>query len=293
MSLVTGAQVTAGPEYIEETTYGQLPASGSFTLIGVARSFDPRADLKPLLLPALGSRDLRSILKAATVYDVRLEYVPYNVTFAKYGVNAAAGAGTIEKSLSIRTKVTIAGATRIIDALGSRVNSITITGRVGEPLAVAAEIWCKQIPDYMTEAAGGVSDATDPGTDPIMFSSGGSGPVSIGTDTPDVHEVAVTVDNNLERVHVLGAAEVKHLPYQARRISATLTLLLREGVYYGYAVGDTFKTVTWTLQSGSPAKTLTLGNAKLTRLESMALKPTELVVERWRLEAKTASLTDA
>jgi len=249
--------------------------------------------MQSLLIPQLGTRDLRSILKGATRYDLRLDYAPYDTVFAKYGVNAAAGAGTIEKSLSIRTKVTIAGATRIIDALGSRVNSITITGRVGEPLAVAAEIWCKQIPDYMTEAAGGVSDATDPGTDPIMFSSGGSGPVSIGTDTPDVHEVAVTVDNNLERVHVLGAAEVKHLPYQARRISATLTLLLREGVYYGYAVGDTFKTVTWTLQSGSPAKTLTLGNAKLTRLESMTFKPAELVFERWRLEAKTASLTDA
>ncbi|MEM2906165.1 MAG: phage tail tube protein [Candidatus Bathyarchaeia archaeon] len=292
MSLVTGAQITAGPEYIEETAYGELPAMGSFSFIGVAQSFDPRADLKSLLLPSLGSRDLRSILKAAAVYDLRLEYMPYNVTFAKYGVNAAAGAGTIEKSLSIRTKLTVAGGIRVIDALGSRINSITLTGRVGEPLMVSCDVWCKQIPDYMTEPAGSLDDATDPGTEPLMFSSGGANPVTIGSDTPDVREVAVTVENNLERVHVLGATEVKYLPYQARRVSATLTLLLREGVYYGYAVGDTFKTVTWTLQSGSPAKTLTLGNAKLTRLESMAFKPTELVVERWRLEAKTANLTD-
>jgi hypothetical protein len=176
LSLVTGAQVTAGPEYIEETTYGELPATGSFSFIGVARSFDPRADLKSLLLPALGSRDLRSILKAATVYDLRLEYVPYSVAFAKYGVNAAAGAGTIEKSLSLRTKATIADSTRVIDALGSRVNSITVTGRVGEPLTVAADVWCRQIPDYMTEPAGSLNDATDPGTEPLMFSSGGREP---------------------------------------------------------------------------------------------------------------------
>lgn len=293
MSLVTGAQVTAGPEYIEETTYGQLPAAGSFSFIGVARSFDPRADMRSLLVPQLGSRDLRSILKAASIYDVRLEYVPYDVAFAKYGVNLAGGAGTIEKSLSIRVKATIAGSARVIDALGSRINAITLRGRVGEPLAVDCDIWAKQIPDYMTEPAGSLADASDPGADPLMFSSGGASPVSIGADTPDVREISVTVENNLERVHVLGATEIKYLPYQARRISATLTLLLREGVYYSYAVGDSFKIVTWTLQSGSPAKTLTLGNAKLTRLESMALKPTELVVERWRLEAKTASLTDA
>jgi len=110
----------------------------------------------------------------------------------------------------------------------------------------------------------------------------------VGTDTPDIREIAVTVDNNLERVHVLGGSDIKYLPYQARKISAVLTVFLREGVYYGYAVGDTFKTVTWTIATG---KTLTLTNAKLTRLESFPFKAADLVIERWHLEAKTAALT--
>lgn len=282
------------PSYVEEATFGTFPTNPAMLWIGNDATIDPRADNQSLMTPQLGSEDLKYILKGAEQFTTELEYNLQTSTFAKYAIQAAGGgAGTIDKSLSLLFSARlggVAGTENFVQLLGSRINSFSLRGSVGQLTSARASIFSKDMPTPFTASPiGAGSFATDPATAPFNFYDGGANPVTIGAATPDVREISVTFERNLKREHVLGDSKVKYLPSASRRITGTITILWLTTAQYANLRGDTGVTITWILKSA--VSTLTLTGCKLHRLEAFRFEPTEIVVERYAIQALSASIT--
>ena len=79
-----GWLVLKNPQYVEEVTYGTFPTNPAMSWIGVVGSCQPRADMQSIMVPQVGTEDLKYILKGGEVYSIELEYGLQNSTFTKY-----------------------------------------------------------------------------------------------------------------------------------------------------------------------------------------------------------------
>ncbi len=291
---IGGWLVLKNPQYVEELTYGTLPTNPTMSWIGVVQSCQPRADMQSIMVPQVGTEDLKYILKGAEVYTVELEYALQNSTFAKYATQSqGGGAGTIDKSLSLLFSAKLGGQSgteNFLELLGSRIGSFTVSARVGELLRARCQISGKALPvPSASNPIGTGSFATDPATNPWAFYDGGTNPVTIGAVNPDVREISVTFERNVERLHVLGQSQQKFLPPKHRRINGTFTILWEDTTQYSNLANNTGVTISWVLKTAT--STLTLSSCKIHRLEEFPFQPTEIVVEKYAFSALTASLS--
>ena len=285
------------PQYVEEASYPTAdtdPTNPAFQWIGMVDSYDPKADMAHLLQRQVGSEDLKQMVKGAEAYDISLAYKLQTSTFSKYAIQAAGGGvGTIDKSLFIYASARLGGPTgteNFIRANGCRINRYTLRARTGGPIEASAEIIARNIIFNTTLVTLGTGSlATDPATAPFMFYDGGANPVTFGTRTPDVREMEVTFNRNLERVHVLGLSKQKFLPPRFRSIEGRFTILWEDLNQYTDLTGDTAQTLTWVLKTAT--STLTLTGCKYRKLDSLVLQPEALALERYSFTALSASIT--
>ncbi len=279
---------------MEEATYGTFPTNPAMNWIGVVSSCGPKADMQSIMIPQVGTEDLKYIIKGAEVYAVELEYGLQNSTFAKYATQSqGGGAGTIDKSLSLLFSAKLGGQTgteNFLQLLGTRIGSFTLSTRIGELTRARSQIQGKALPvPSATNPIGTGSFATDPATNPWTFYDGGTNPVTVGAVNPDVREISVTFERNLERLHVLGQSQQKFLLPKHRRITGNFTILWEDTNQYTNLTSDTGVTISWVLKTAT--STLTLTGCKIHRLEDFPFQPTEIVVEKYAFTALTASLT--
>src|SRR5579875_2197978 len=98
----TGLQVAETAQYVEESTFGVLPANPAMQWIGTDMQYSDSADLGSILIRNIGFEDLRTVVKGADNYEVDLDYALQTSAFLKYLVNAqGGGSGSIDKSLSL------------------------------------------------------------------------------------------------------------------------------------------------------------------------------------------------
>src|SRR3989441_9483896 len=218
--------VVKNPQYVEEATYGALPTNPTMNWIGAVDNFDPKADMQSIMVPQVGTEDLRYILKGAEVYTMDLEFGLQTSTFAKYGIGSqGGGAGTIDKSLSVLFSAKLNTVENYVQVLGSRISSFSISSQTGQLTKAKCQLQAKAIPvPSSSSPIGSGSFATDPATNPWTFYDGGANPVTIGAVNPDVREFSVTFERNLERLHVLGQSQQKFLPPKQRRITGSFTI---------------------------------------------------------------------
>jgi len=289
-----GWLVVKHPQYVEETTYGVAPTNPAWLWTGVVEAFDPQPDMATILARQLASEDIRYQMKGPETHTLLIEYIPQNVTLAKYGVNAAGGGvGTIDKSLYILTSVKVggqAGTETYVEHAGCRFNNIVLTGRVGEFIRIRGEIWPKDIPipDATPPALGTGSYATDPGTNPWKWDDGGANPVSFGARNPDVREISASVSRNLDRLLVMGQVDPKYTLPKQRDITGTLRILWEDQNLWTDMDGQTVSSLTWVLKTA--AGTLTLANTVLRRIESVRMTQTEFIMEQYAYVSRSASL---
>ncbi len=291
---IGGWLVLKNPQYAEEATYGTFPTNPAMNWIGVVSSCGPTADMQSILVPQVGSEDLKYVLKGAEIYTVELEYGLQNSTFAKYATQAQlGGAGTIDKSLSFLFSAKLGGASgteNFLELVGARLNSLTLSVKTGDLLRCKTQLQGKAIPvPFTSSPIGSGSFATDPATNPWTFYDGGTNPVTIGAVNPDVRDFSVSFERNLERLHVVGQSQQKFLPPKQRRISGTFTILWEDTNQYTNLTSDTGVTIAWVLKSAT--STLTLTGCKIHKLDDFAFQPTEIVVEKYSFTALTASLS--
>ena len=283
--------VVKNPQYVEETTYGTFPTNPAMNWIGAVDNFDPKADMQSIMVPQVGTEDLRYILKGAEVYTMDLEFGLQTSTFAKYGIGSqGGGAGTIDKSLSVLFSAKLNTVENYVQVLGSRIGSFTISSQTGQLTKAKCQLQAKAIPlPSSVSPIGSGSFATDPASNPWTFYDGGANPVTIGAVNPDVREFSVTFERNLERLHVLGQSQQKFLPPKQRRITGSFTIVWEDVNQYTNLTSDTGVTITWVLKTAT--STLTLSGCKLHKLDDFKFSPTEVVYEKYGFSALTASMT--
>ncbi len=283
--------VVKNPQYVEETTYGTFPTNPAMNWIGAVDNFDPKADMQSIMVPQVGTEDLKYILKGAEVYTMDLEFGLQTSTFAKYGISSqGGGAGTIDKSLSVLFSAKLNTVENYVQVLGSRIGSFTISSQTGQLTKAKCQIQAKAIPlPSSSSPIGSGSFATDPATNPWTFYDGGANPVTIGAINPDVREFSVTFERNLERLHVLGQSQQKFLPAKQRRITGSFTIVWEDVNQYTNLTSDTGVAIIWVLKSAT--STLTLSGCKVHKLDDFKFSPTEVIYEKYGFTALAASIT--
>ena len=102
MSQVTHAsQIVTQLEYIEETTYRTFPTNPAMVFMAEVAKWTPDFDMSAKGFKRHGSEDIYKVLQGKQMFKSSLEFGISNSTFIKYAILATAGAGTINKSLSI------------------------------------------------------------------------------------------------------------------------------------------------------------------------------------------------
>ncbi len=287
-----GFLVVKQPQDVEETTFGVTPtASPTFNWIGAVESFDPQADMSAQEVRQVGSEDAYKVLLGKEVYNAKIEYLLQASRFAKYVVNAqGGGSGTIDKSLSILTSVKLNGTENFVFLKGSRVKSLKLAGKPGEPIKASAELVCKEI--TTPSALHGLTTptfASDPATAPWNFQDGGTSPITFGGTALDVTEINITFERNLEPIYVLGDTKLKYLPPKHRGVKGDMTILWTGTSNYADLLALTERTLVWTLKTG--VSTLTLNNVSLNKLDSLTMKPEDVLFEKFSFTARAASLS--
>ncbi len=259
--------------------------------IGAVDNFDPKADLQSIMVPQVGTEDLKYILKGAEVYTFDMEYGLQTSTFAKYGISSqGGGTGTIDKSLSVLFSAKLNAVENFVQILGSRIGSFTISSSAGQLTKAKCQLMAQAIPvPSASSPIGSGSFATDPATNPWTFYDGGSNPVTIGAVNPDVRDFSVTFERNLEKLHVLGQSKQKFLPPKQRRITGQFTIIWEDVNQYTNLTSDTAVTIAWVLKTAT--STLTLSGCKIHKLDDFKFSPTEVVYEKYAFSALTASIT--
>jgi hypothetical protein len=281
------------PQYIEETSFGQIPSNPNLNWIGPSESWDPRSEIPPIQIRQLGSEDPRYLLRGQENYTFILEHFMQASTWIKYAINPqGGGSGSIDKSLSLAAGLRMGGAAGSVyyyQMLGCRPRSITLTGRINEAIRARMELTCRQIPTpNTTDPAGTGSWASDPGIIPWIFSTGGIGPVQVDSSPVPCTEISITVDRNPESIFVLGSGLLEYLPPKQRAITGTMTLVWNSQNRYTDLQNYTDRTITWKLSSLS---TFTLNMCKFHRLDSFTIRPTDVAMERWAFTALNASIS--
>ncbi len=290
-----GWAVYKHPEYVEEATFGTMPANPDLQWIGPSESWDPRAEKPPIEIRQLGSEDPRFLLEGRQNYSFTLEHFMQNKSWVSYALNPQGGcSGSIDKSVSIAMGIRMGGmcggSVYYYKMLGCRPNSITISGRVNEAIRCRMELLARQIPTPGTsDPAGTGSWASDPGTSPFIFTSGGVNPITVGGTAVPTTEITVTVDRNLEPIYVIGSGLAEWLPPKHRSITGSMTLVWNNTNRYTDFQNYTDRTIVWTLAQ-SPSTVLTLTNCKFHRLDSFTIRPTEVVMERWSFTGLSATI---
>jgi hypothetical protein len=279
-NITTTTNLQEGPEYLLETTYGQLPATGSFTYIGPEAKVDFMADKKVIKVTNLGIRDLRNVLAGAREYGMKIEYTYTDSGWAKIGVNT----GNEGNSYSIRTTPIMNAVAVYMDMLGTKHKSVTVNVKAGEKIRVLNELWSKQMPNVSTEGQGTHAAGTDPGTASQTFVNAG---LTWGGTALDTREYNFTVGNMPERIHILGSGYIGQLPITGRKVSGDFTILNENATQLGDFETDTNRTLVFT----HGLQTTTVTGADLEKIASLTLEPQKVVYERYSFTALTAVMS--
>ena len=287
-----GYHIVKPPQYVEEYVYSTIPAAASMSWIGIVDGFSPTADMKPIEFRKVGSEDLTAQVKGPEEYTVAIDYSIQNTNFLKYGMQAqGGGTQTPDNSLTLLTSLRLNNVENYILALGSRVHSIKVTGKVGEGHKVSAEIYSAEITSASTGLGVTPVYTSDPGTTPWVFSDGGTAPVQVGALAAiglPATEIDVTVTRNLERIWTLGGTKVQYLPAKHREIKGSFTLVWTSSDPYVDLKDFNTQSMRWIMKSSS---SIELGNVNYTKLDSFTLKPTEVVYEKYSFTARTLSVS--
>lgn len=278
--LATGPQhVTILPQYIEEATPGTMPPSGTMSAIAPTALFSIISDKGAVPIFSLGSRDPQSIIDGFHVSGFTLRFNPQDTTFLKYAFNLAAGAGTIQATLSFASKILVGGeggTTYYFTANNARIATATITAAARSPLLAEVYVIC-QNPAFSTSApAPGFGSVSS--NKPLSYYSGGTSEVTWGGTAQNITTMHCRIDNELQVIPTLGYQEYRGTLTGARDFRAVFsgvfadpTALLADFLAF------TSRNLVWTLNS-SPSETLTVTNGQLVSLTDLGFDIADLTV---------------
>ncbi len=242
-------------QHVEESAFGQTPASPSFALAGHNVSLRESTEVSAQKYRELGSRDIYKMLKTGEMYSFELKYQPINTTLMRYGTELPNGAGTIEKSLSFVYTQLVNGTETWYRFLGARTDQVEI--EVTEAAVnVSHRFLCKDIPATVTSDP--FTTPTYAGADssaPYTGASSGSNPLTINSANYDTSRFKVTVSWNPEVIRPNGETQAKFILPTNRDIKVEFDTWVKDDVLRQDAKSLTARAATYTM---APGKSLTL-----------------------------------
>ncbi|MGI0086288.1 MAG: phage tail tube protein, partial [Nitrososphaerales archaeon] len=178
-------------EYVEESSFGVFPTNPTLLWIGTDLEYSDSADMGSILVRNIGKEDLTAVTLGAQDYEVDLQYAPQSSAFAKYFANSqGGGAGSIDESLSLLISPKISGTTNFLQALGCRPDSGSIAWALGKEIMIKVKLFAQSIAAYVTtDPVGSGTHATDPGTNPWIFTDPGASGITIGGTAFDIQDL--------------------------------------------------------------------------------------------------------
>jgi len=228
--------------YIEETTYGETPATPTMNGIGSIENVEPALNPSNIKVRGIGSRDLQFIKKGLRQVNLRVQYNPPNITFLEYVTSL--------KSLSV--EVFYEKTSGIISLLhkGCRIDRLTVECSVEDLLKVTAELMGQNV--AVGTAKIGVSYVPHEGAVAWYESY-----VKKATTTLErVSDFKFVIANNLKRVPVIRTTNgflLKYLPEKHRQLSGELTFEFESKEEFDDVINDTEFTLEFGLGSTNKA----------------------------------------
>jgi len=233
--------------YGEETGgYGVAPGTVNSHL-GLIQEVTPKITNNYREYRGVGSGRNPVRVEVAGLLDVGipLTFQIWNGTFLKYVLGSVSGAGTAEDPYVYAEADTVPSLTiedaynmdtdEVIRFLGSILGKTTITGRLGEPVSINAEIMSYDVTKSHT-----YQSITVPTTALYVFTHG-TYEVPTSTEISEVQEFSLAVDNKARRVGGIGSRRGQ-VKVSTRSYSGSAKIWIHNGTQIEQAMGDSSAT---------------------------------------------------
>ena len=262
--LTHAANVEVPFSYIEEATFGTLPASPTLVATKITTGLTPRMDDMEMDVRQLGSHLLYGQSTGGHTYGFGLTFNPFDLPFLKYGTeppNYTTPTGTSAVSLAFVLKYKQATGTagmtsHTMQFLGSKCNTTELSVS-SQGLVTATQDWiCR---DITVPSASAISGATYPTfgsiTSPALSNvDGGNKPLTLNGVQYAVKDFRISWNNNLIRDTFSGSGLVDQLTVGAIEITGSFNTpvgqsLILEGFMHDFPQNEI--NASYTVKSGT------------------------------------------
>lgn len=161
------AQIIEHLEYVEEAaaSFRTMPTNPTMLKVAELAKVVHTIDFPQKEFRREGSEDVYKHLNTREDYQTTIDFGVNAITFLAYGINARAGAGTIDRSLAMAYSIEIDGVENFIQMLGSRIEAMRLhLDSESDDLQCSADIISAQITDPSTSDFIGAGSHHTPGT---------------------------------------------------------------------------------------------------------------------------------
>ena len=265
-NITTKRDIVKPLQYVEEgttaATFGVIPSSPTFTAAGVNVEIntDPRTAYERI--NALGTEDIVNSVKTGEAYGFTLKSNIFNSTFAKYGISAVGGTGTIGASLTFVFSRNIDGTEYFTKMVGCRPMSTTLSVARG-PWELDMTWLAQEIQDETTTGITGATFVTAPPTTaPWTHSDSGANPLTWNSVAYPERRFSTTITRDLALLEVNGQVLIQFSKAANRAISFSADVYKKDTTLLTDYYDHTSRSASYVVKSAT--STITYTNARLT-----------------------------
>lgn len=231
--------------YVEESNYGETPASPAMLGPGSVIDVEPAVNPSNIKVRGIGSRDLQFIKKGLRQVNLKVQYNPYGVSFLDYVISLT----------SLSVEVFYEKSAGIISLLhkGCRIDRATVECSVEDVLKVNAGL----IGQNLTVGTAKIGNTYTPHEAAVVFYE--SYVKKAAATLERVTDFKFDIANNLKRVPVIRSTNgdiLKYLPVRHRNLSGEVTFEFETKDEFDDVISDTDFTLEFGL-GGSHKATFT------------------------------------
>lgn len=278
---------------MKETTRGVTPVAPAFAAIPT-QEFGPVPSIENIKYRKLGSPDLYKGIKVREVYDFSLSYAPVDSTLLGAMINLT-GTQNRDNSYTFLISQNHNNAGTLTEmyqvARGCSVDTVTITVNSGEVVTVDSDWIASTLSDWSTTSGLTTPTYATPLTlTPWSTVTTGTNPLTWNSQTYDVRNFSVTVNQNPDRVQVVGQTATTWVQATIREITFTMDVVWKDTTLQADAKSHTPRTMSFQLNSVGPT-TLTFTEAAIEEYdETVSAESTEAKVVSYSGYAKAVSI---
>lgn len=189
--------------YVEETTYGETPASPTMLWIGVVQEIEPALNPRNIMIRGVGSRNVKAMRRGLRHVDLKVVYVPQNWTFLNYATSL--------KPMSVEILYEKTAAIISLNHKGCKIDHVRVDVSTENPVKVTTELIGQDV--NVGTAKIGASYETEPSANPLTGSD-----CTVTKDTVEItrfSDFSFEIGNNLKRQPVIRSSTpylIKSLP---------------------------------------------------------------------------------